>query len=29
VLFAAMLGFHRREFFRAEGAEAAPVRVQF
>ncbi|NUR60669.1 MAG: LemA family protein [Catenulispora sp.] len=29
VLFAAMLGFHRREFFRAEGVETAPVRVQF
>ncbi|GAA1969994.1 LemA family protein [Catenulispora subtropica] len=29
VLFAAMLGFRSREFFRAAGAETAPVRVQF
>ncbi|GAA2029547.1 LemA family protein [Catenulispora yoronensis] len=29
VVFAAMLGFRSREFFRAAGAETAPVRVQF
>ena len=29
VIFAAMLGFRSREFFRAAGAETAAVRVQF
>jgi LemA protein len=29
LIFAAMFGFHRREFFRAAGAETAAVRVQF